>query len=66
MWVARDYNGTLRLHLDKPVRMGHVWHTDSYFGSNSSISIVRNQFEEDPFPKLKWSDNPIEVIFKKK
>lgn len=53
MWVARDYNGTLRLHLDKPVRMGHVWHTEPYFGSPRSVTIVKNQFEVDPFPKLK-------------
>lgn len=33
MWVARDYNGSLRLHFDKPKRQGHVWHTDNYFGS---------------------------------
>lgn len=66
MWVVRDYNGTLRLHLDKPVRMGHVWHTEPYFGSPRSVTIVKNQFEVDPFPKLKWTDNPIEVEFKRK
>lgn len=63
MWVARDYNGTLRLHLDKPVRMGYVWHTDNYFGSPRSISLVE-YFDGDPFPKLKWTDNPIEVKLK--
>lgn len=66
MWVARDFNGTLRLHLDKPIRNGYVWHTDSYFGSPRSVTIVKNQFETDPFPKLKWTDNPIEVEFKRK
>ena len=61
MWVARDYNVTLRLHLDKPVRMGHVWHAEPYFGNPRSVTIVNNQFEIDPFSKLKWTDNPIEV-----
>lgn len=66
MWVARDYNETLRLHLDKPGRMGYSLHTEPYFGSPGSVTIVKNQFEVDPFPKLKLTDNPIEVDFKKK
>ena len=61
MYIARDYNGSLRLHLVKPKRQGWVWHTDDYFGSKQSITL-----KEDLYPKLKWTDNPIEVEFKKK
>lgn len=39
MWVERDYNGTLRLHLDKPVRMGYVWRTEPYFGKTQDDII---------------------------
>lgn len=63
MWIARDNNGSLRLHLDKPVRNGYVWHTDNYFGSPRSITLQSN-FEGDLFPNLKWSDKPIEVEIK--
>lgn len=61
MWIARDYNGSLRLHLVKPKRQGWVWHTEDYVGSSQSITL-----REDLYPKLKWTDNPIEVEFKKK
>lgn len=63
MWLTRDYNGTLRLHVVKPIRQGHVWHTDTYFGSPQSITL-----REDIMPNLKWTDNPVEVsvINKKK
>lgn len=59
MWIARDYNGSLRLHLVKPRRQGWVWHTDDYVGSKQSITL-----REDNYPNLKWTDNPIEVKFK--
>lgn len=61
MWIARDYNGSLRLHLVKPKRQGWVWNTEDYVGSKQSITL-----REDLYPKLKWTDNPIEVEFKKK
>lgn len=56
MWLTRDHNGTLRLHTVKPVRQGHVWHTDTYFGSPQSITL-----REDIRPNLKWTDPPVEV-----
>lgn len=65
MWIARDYNGALRLHFDKPKRQGYVWHTDNYFGSPRSITI-QEPLDGNPYPNLKWTDNPIEVEFKKK
>lgn len=58
MWIARDYNGSLRLHLVKPVRKGWVWLTESFFGSPNSITL-----KEDIAPNLKWVDKPIEVKF---
>lgn len=63
MWIARDYNGTLRLHLDKPKRQGYIWHTNDYFGSPRSISIVEC-LDGNSFPNLKWTDNPIEIKLK--
>ena len=65
MWIARDYNGSLRLHFDKPKRQGYVWHTDNYFGSPRSITI-QAPLDGDPYPNLKWTDNPIQIEFKKK
>lgn len=65
MWIARDYNGSLRLHFDKPKRQGWVWYTDGYFGSPRSITI-QAPLDGDPYPNLKWTDNPIEVELKKK
>ena len=61
MYIARDYNGSLRLHLVKPKRQGWVWHTDDYVGSKQSITL-----REDLYPKLKWTDNSIQIEFKKK
>ena len=65
MLAARDYNGTLRLHFDKSKRQGYVWHTDNYFGSPGSITI-QACLDDNPYLNLKWTDNPIEVEFKKK
>lgn len=65
MWVARDYNGSLRLHFDKPKRQGYVWHTDNYFGSSRSITI-QGCLDGNLFPDLKWTDNPVEIELKPK
>lgn len=61
MWIARDYNGSLRLHLVKPKRQGYVWHTENYVGSKQSITL-----REDLMPNLKWTDNPVQVNIVKK
>lgn len=59
LYLTRDYNGTLRVHTTKPVRQGHVWHTDTYFGSPQSITL-----REDNYPQLKWTDPPLQVTLK--
>lgn len=54
MFIARDYNGTLWLHMNKPSRNGWTWQSKNYI-----------QLDEKLFPDLKWEDNPMRVTFMK-
>jgi hypothetical protein len=55
MWVARDEDGELYLHTDKPIRHAYSgMFVDTVFGHSVKI-------KETLFPKLKWEDEPIEI-----
>ena len=43
MFIARDYNGTLWLHMSKPSRSGWTWQSRKYI-----------QLDEKLFPEVKW------------
>ena len=56
-WVAKDFDGTVRLFfLCKPQRIDNERYKYWYGGSNAS-----KQLSNDSFPSLKWEDDPIEV-----
>lgn len=56
-WVAKDYNGAIRLFfLCKPQRIDDKRYRYWYGGPNAS-----KQLPNDSFPDLKWEDEPIEV-----
>lgn len=56
-WVAKDYDGTVRLFfLCKPQRIVEKRYRYWYGGPNAS-----KQLPNGSFPDLKWEDEPIEV-----
>ena len=54
MYIARDYNGTLWLHMSKPSRNGWTWQSKSFI-----------QLDSELFTEIKWESNPIKVDFRK-
>lgn len=54
MFITRDYNGTLWLHIGKPIRNGWTWQSKKFI-----------QLDEKLFPEIKWESNPVRVEFKK-
>ena len=60
-WVARDRNGALHFHKDKPHReYDCAWYTDWKRHPEPEIFHLRLPKQMD-FPELKWEDEPIEV-----
>lgn len=52
MWIARDSNGTLVLHLQKPIRnyFCNDWEADDFLEIDANL-----------FPELTWNSEPLEV-----
>lgn len=60
-WAARDKNGALHFHKDKPHRAYDcVWHNDWKWHPEPEIFHLRLPKQMD-LPELKWEDEPIEV-----
>lgn len=59
MWIARDYNGSLKLHFDKPKRQGWIWHTDNYFGGEMQFN---RQLLRDEYVRTYCHDNSIKLL----
>lgn len=58
MWIARDMNGKLWLHKEKPKKIVDQW------CSTGEITLVRFM-DESFFSEVKWEDNePRELILK--
>lgn len=58
MWIARDKNGELRLHQEKPIKIFDQW---SSIGDVELVSLVDKSF----FSEVKWSDKePMELVLK--
>lgn len=55
MWIARDKDGLLYLHIDKPMRVR------SFFINESNRSIWINK---DLFPEVTFENSPVEVELK--
>ena len=55
MWIARDRNGNLFLHRDRPYlsRLYGVWDSDDYF-----------RLEQKDFPEVTFENSPMEVELK--
>ena len=55
MWIARDRDGSLWLHTNKPNKNMTQWaEGDDYFEISSEL-----------FPEVKWEDEePIELVLK--
>ena len=59
MWIARDKNGELWLHKERPIRTYNQW---SSMGDVVLVSLV----DKSIFPEVKWEDHgPTELILKK-
>ena len=57
MWIARDKNGELWLHKERPIKSNEVW--------LSAGEFEELQLEGNWFPEVKWSDKkPRELILK--
>lgn len=57
MWVARDKNGELWLHSEKPIKSNEVWLSGGKF--------EELLLENDWFSEVKWTDEePRELILK--
>lgn len=60
MWIARDKNGELWLHKEKPVKFLNIWCS---VGDVELLSLVDKSF----FSEVKWSDQePRELVLKRK
>ena len=58
LWVARDKDGRLYLHVssEKPIREGDEWM--GYSGGERSDFL---SLPNDLYPELTWGDEPVEV-----
>lgn len=58
MWIARDKNGELWLHKERPVKWLIAWCS---VGDTELLSLVDKSF----FSEVQWSDNePRELVLK--
>ncbi len=58
MWIARDKNGDLWLHKEKPIRTYDQW---SSIGDVELVSLV----DKSIFSEVKWEDEePRELVLK--
>lgn len=58
MWIARDKNGNLWLHKEKPIKVYDQWCSN---GDIASVSLVDKRF----FSEVKWEDEePKELVVK--
>ena len=58
MWIARDKNGDLWLHKEKPIKTYDQW---SSMGSVEWVALVDKSF----FSEVKWEDEePRELVLK--
>lgn len=58
MWIARDKNGELWLHKEKPMKFRDIWCS---VGDIEWLSLVDKSF----FSEIKWSDDePRELVLK--
>lgn len=61
MWIARDKNGELWLHKEKPIKK-----TDWRWYSTGDIELV-SLVNKSIFPEVKWEDEePRELVLKPK
>ena len=58
MWIARDKNGELWLHKEKPMKFRDIWCS---VGDVELLSLVDKSF----FQEVQWSDQePRELVLK--
>jgi Zn-finger protein len=58
MWIARDKNGELWLHKEKPAKFQNIWCS---VGDEEKLSLVDKSF----FSEVQWSDKePKKLILK--
>lgn len=58
MWIARDKNGDLWLHKEKPIKTYDQW---SSIGDVELVSLV----DKSIFSEVKWEDEePKEIVLK--
>ena len=57
MWLARDSNGELWIHSERPIKSNKVW--------LSAEEFEELQLEGNWFPEVKWEDEePRELVLK--
>jgi hypothetical protein len=52
-WIARDFNGDIYLHTERPRLLATVWHSDRWFFLNENL-----------FPEVTFDNSPMEVELK--
>lgn len=60
-YIARDKDGSLWLHIGKPIR------SEAVFGSEVNIDLTHRNFyslglNKNDYDSLRWEDEPIEVF----
>lgn len=57
IWIARDKDGTLYVHIRKPKRdtFNGIWVNN---GDNRSYEVL----DGDWFPEVTWENSPIELV----
>ena len=53
LWIARDFNGDICLHTERPQLLKTVWHSDDWFFLNENL-----------FPEVTFENSPMEVELK--
>jgi hypothetical protein len=53
MWIARDFNGDICLHTERPRLLETVWHSDDWFFLNENL-----------FPEVTFDNSPMEAELK--
>lgn len=53
MWIARDFNGDICLHTERPRLLVTEWHSDDWFFLNENL-----------FPEVTFENSPMEVELK--
>ena len=58
MWIARDKNGSLWIHITKPVRVDDKLETAKF------LSLRYEIIPSELYPEVTWENSPKELVVK--